>query len=662
MMSRAAWVLVAATGLALLLVSLGPHRIGDYYTETDFYGGYVDGARLIQHGRIEAARYGVVGPVYEIALALIAFVTRDFFAAAQVISVGAAVGTLLLWFRLLRARAGALLALVTIAFLAANPTFFRYGYSATTDMLAFFLETAALFAILAMRGAWAPLAAGALSALAALTRYSAVLLLPGAVACYAWLIPAEGRTKPRTVALYCAGFASVALPWLAFALRSGVPPGAMLFHDIAYDIYASGRGNTWADYQSRLQPGFHSLIDVVLRDPIGVVRRESSNLVSHLSGDVNSLLGWPVATMSLAGLALAFRDGWLRKLAPLWLLGGLLYVALIPAFYSERYSLVLAPFYLSSAGIVAASPWLARRLKMGAVPVPLVFACAVFVLSMVTSVSAQRSVLATLPREVIPTAQTLSSRARHGARVMALKSHIAYYSGLDFAPMPMTSQLSELADSCRRQGVEYLYYSWLEANNRPSFWYLLDPQAEVPGLTRDTFVLEHPAALYRIGAGFGQPPAWLADDSARAQSSSRMIAVMPPQWAWRAHLSLAVAAREQQRWREVLDHAAVVSRDQPANPFGWRLYGDACLRLGDRDRAIPAFERALALEPLSVDTRIRLGWLLLGSGRSDRAADVWRPAARTTSNRATLERMIELFHAQGDAASEQQARDALRQQ
>ena len=293
---------------------------------------------------------------------------------------------------------------------------------------------------------------------------------------------------------------------------------------------------------------------------------------------------------------------------------------------------------------------------------PLVLAGVLFVISIVTSVSVQRTALASLPREVIPAAHALRSHAHPGARVMALKSHIAYYAGLDFVPMPATNELSDLAESCRQQGVEHLYYSWLEANNRPSFWYLLDPRAEVPGLSRDTFVFDHPAALYRIGAGFGQDPAWLADDRARTQSESRMLAVMPPQWVWRAHLSLAVAGREQQRWREVVDHAAVVIRNQPTNSLGWRLLGDASLRLGDRVLAITAFERALALEPGSVDTRIRLGWLLLGSGLPDRAAVVWRPAVRATSNRETLERMIELFQARGDAAAAQQARDALSKQ
>jgi len=48
--------------LALVALALGPHRIGDYYTESDFYGGYAPGALQIQAGHLDAGRYGVVGP------------------------------------------------------------------------------------------------------------------------------------------------------------------------------------------------------------------------------------------------------------------------------------------------------------------------------------------------------------------------------------------------------------------------------------------------------------------------------------------------------------------------------------------------------------------------------------------------------------------------
>src|SRR5262245_53092806 len=75
----AGWTVVAGAALLLLWLALAYHRVGDYLTESDFYGGYAEGAAMIRHGRLDAARYQVVGPVYEIVVALASFVVPDFF-------------------------------------------------------------------------------------------------------------------------------------------------------------------------------------------------------------------------------------------------------------------------------------------------------------------------------------------------------------------------------------------------------------------------------------------------------------------------------------------------------------------------------------------------------------------------------------------------------
>src|SRR5439155_20194464 len=114
---------VAATGIALLAIVLGPHRVGDYYTETDFYGGYGPGARLLQRGMFDASRYGVSGPGFDAALALIGLAVRDLFVAGEAISIASALSALALWFTLLRGRFGATTAAWTTVLLAANATF-----------------------------------------------------------------------------------------------------------------------------------------------------------------------------------------------------------------------------------------------------------------------------------------------------------------------------------------------------------------------------------------------------------------------------------------------------------------------------------------------------------------------------------------------------------
>src|SRR6185503_10596465 len=134
---------------ALLALALGPHRVGDYFTESDFYGAYADGARLIQHGRLLPSRYGVIGPGYEVALAMVGFVVRDLFLAAELLSILSTLVTALLWFDLARRRLDARVGALLMLFLATNAFFLRFGYSATTDAFAIALQSLALWVLLA---------------------------------------------------------------------------------------------------------------------------------------------------------------------------------------------------------------------------------------------------------------------------------------------------------------------------------------------------------------------------------------------------------------------------------------------------------------------------------------------------------------------------------
>src|SRR5947209_2421539 len=100
--SPAAWSVITAFGATLLWIAVALHPVGDYYTESDFYGGYASGARAIQHGIVDPSRYPVVGPGYEFALALLGLAGSDLFTVGKLLSVACATATLALWFVLLR--------------------------------------------------------------------------------------------------------------------------------------------------------------------------------------------------------------------------------------------------------------------------------------------------------------------------------------------------------------------------------------------------------------------------------------------------------------------------------------------------------------------------------------------------------------------------------
>src|SRR5689334_13183784 len=99
-----------------------------------------------------------------------------------------------------------------------------------------------------------------------------------------------------------------------------------------------------------------SLGDVARTGTGGLLLRSLGNVPAHLAGDARELLGPAAALLAAAGVVAALADPALRPLAPVWALGAVLFVGLVPVFYSDRYSLVLLPVYaaLAAAAVVAA--------------------------------------------------------------------------------------------------------------------------------------------------------------------------------------------------------------------------------------------------------------------------------------------------------------------
>ena len=660
--TRLVWLLAALLALALFAVALGPHRIGDYSTETDFYGGYADGARMIQHGRIVAARYGVVGPGYEVALALAGLVVRDLFTAAELISIASAVATVLLWFHLLRRRSNARLALFAALFVAVNPHFFRFGYTASTDALSLALASAALALLLATGGVRTAAWAGVISAAAFLTRYTSIVLLPVGLVAAALGGRAPGPSAAasrRAEALaFAAGFLAPVGAWLGFGLAHGAGFAFQLHHDLAFEVFARPRGMGFDAYQRELEPQFHSLWDVIARDPVAVVRQLAVNCVTHLRDDARLLLGGPTAACVALGVALAARRGTLARAWPFGLAAAASFLALVPVFHSERYSLSLLPYYATAAAFFFAAPEFALALG-GRTWLKPVLAVVPIALSVAASVDLQRRILAQQPTEALAAAATLRSLARSGDRVIARKPHVAALAGLGAVGFPFADSLAELGEYARREHARWLYFGFPEAEARPVFRYLLDTSAAVPGLTARNVTTGRPSVLYEIGPGFGAPPAWLHNDTLVALHDARATLLSSPRdlAALRTAGAIELATGDFARAREHLERAADLA---PNDPDLLLPLGETFLRLGEPALAARAYERAEQVSPGNVAARIGRGWASLLAGRDREAADLWRPVIGLTQNRPTLARMHALYLGLGDAAAAAEVEAALR--
>jgi hypothetical protein len=648
-------LLIALVTLSLLGVALFLHPVGDYHAESDFYGGYRAGALLMRHGVIDPARFGIVGPLYEALLAIFGATGADLYTLAKLLSVAAACATLIAWSDMLAVGVGEAAGLWMVVLLAVNSTFSRYAYSAATDMPALSLASLALMLLVRAHagrgsgmapgapGVFAPgaataasstasppsrpmsrtlFAAGAFAALAALTRYSAALLLPaGALALAIW--PPEGLPRMRALAWFAAGFALLTLPWLTYSAARGHLPGESLIR--YFSFYANAQGGRSIQDLDPHRPaalaGYHSLSYMMRDDARGLTLQSLRNIPAHLALDATELLGWPAAVLSIAGV------GWLmlrhrsRALAPVWITGALIALAFAPVFYSHRYVMPLIPIELALAalGLAALIPWIS--LPAG------IF---VLALSASTSFVEQREVRRLLPTEVRDAGRALAAVAQPGDRVMSRKGHIGYYSGLEVVPFPHFSTLAELAEGARFAHAEFLYYSWYEAQLRPEFSWLLDTTAVVPGLERVCWTPRKASAVYRIGPEFGRDPAWLSDPWLKRLHESRaMVDVLPESLTAAYRVALAVDALDRGAPEVALELIDQASRHLPREPVVWQTRGRALLELSRPEEAAAAFARAVELDPSDEDSRrARDAALEQASGDSSRSRNPRGPKAR----------------------------------
>jgi 4-amino-4-deoxy-L-arabinose transferase-like glycosyltransferase len=502
-----------------LLITFGPHRIGDYATETDFYGGYARGAeQLIRHGIFDPTRYSVVGPGYEVMLAMAAGVIGNTFIGAQLLSTLAAAVTLLAWFHLLRGRVGAFAAIASTWILATNATFLRYGYSATTDALAVALQATALYLMFSERETRRLWLAGLVSAGACLTRYTALYLIPAGVLAALFDAGEEGRrqaasrqSRTRRLLGFLVGAGVPIAAWFIVLYQHGIATHFRMYHLIASEAFARARGLTLDDYEHTIEPTIRSFADVWRHDPAQLVRQTLANLWGHAVQDATRLLGLPVAIAVCAGAVVSVRTRGLARVWPLAVTGLIAYLSLVPVTYSERYSLMLLPIYAMFGGLAFGG--VVWRWRPGGIRIERVALAACLVFPLMDSVTVQRYEMKTLPTDVITASRTLRVLGRPGERVISRKPHLAYLADLDMVPFPYNDTFSGLVDYARERHARWLYVSAAEAVSRPANLPLLDTTGVIPGLTPRCVVGMPPAVLYEIGPALGERPPWASDSA-----------------------------------------------------------------------------------------------------------------------------------------------------
>jgi tetratricopeptide (TPR) repeat protein len=470
-------VALAAFGVVLAWVVLFVHGTPLYGVETDLFGEAVPAARALLAQHVDATNFLYKGPGYPALLAGFAALFRgDFWLAARVLNLVAAVlGAWAAW-RMLRRTLGPARACFATLALCANPVYVQAAVEAGTDAPTFALAMAATALVLDAPGVAAAALAGALAAAATLCRYNAAFLLPAAVlVLVAW--PAPGRRRWPAALAFAAAAALVLGPWLAWNRHlHGTAFANSNYANLAFELY--GNGMPWDRFWSNVAPNFHSFADVVCFDPRGAALHVGRNLATHWLLDLKSLMPVWLGAAAFAGALLHVRG--IGRRLPWLVFYALCYATLAFVYYSARYFVYLLPFYLGAAALlVFPAPAWARR----AAPVRLALAALAVGMLAVGTGRAVAALLAEAPTEMRIAAAFLREVSQPGDRVLARKPQVAYFAGMEYEPLPDVESVRDLIADARRLDARYLFLSGIEFTLRPQLRILVERDLHLPGLT-----------------------------------------------------------------------------------------------------------------------------------------------------------------------------------
>jgi len=491
---------IAIYGLYWLYEALTLHRLGNYAVETDFYWKYGPAAAALKQGRVLIEHFDSKGWGYPLAVAAVSFLGLDLFRAAQILAVLSACAVMACVYRLHRRLLGSVLALLSVLILLCNPTFLANTYEVGTDMFFFALTMGSLALLLgAERPGWKAIAlSGILGGWAFTTRYNGLFLWPGAVIALAAFLERDRAPRERWIraGIWSAGFLAAAAPWLLVnAAHTGNPLTNNNYTNVGFAVY--GEGN-WEHFFYGGDRKIHSFADVVRLDPARFAKAMVANTFDHLKRDMTELLPVLWGIFAAAGLLLVA----LQRRGCLWgayLLFGLLYfLTLVPVFYGARFSLPMLAFYAALA--VAPFGW--DRLSGWVSGIERRFPVRVFaflLLWMPGALSAQSKTqdprnpesIQSGPYETLEAADFLKAHGA-GKTLLARKPHVAFLSGMRFAPIPQVDSPAALHQAAIRAGARYLLVSGAELALRAGVRPLAEPDARVPGFRR---VFESAGAL-----------------------------------------------------------------------------------------------------------------------------------------------------------------------
>lgn len=497
--------------ILILYFALTYHKIGDYGVETDFYEGMVYEAKEFLKGNLIIEGYK--GPLYPIVLGILGLVFGDFFKIGVLLCVISATIFLYFSFKNLQKIFDFDVAFGGILLILSNAIFIQYSYSAGTDL--FFCALAIISIYFLVKGDYLKSSyiflSGFFASLAFLTRTNG-LFLPAA-ALVSFLI-FKFSSKKYTVLIkhsliYLAGFALLNIPWSIYKyIKTGDFFYDRNYTNTAWELYGKGK-ISWDYWQSVESLKFKSFGDLIFRDPVLFVKEILiKNFYENFISDLDKLLSLPFAILLVVGIIFLFKRKYLKNQVFFFINVFFAFIVLLPAFYSERFSLFLLIGYSAIVMLFLTHPSV-RNLKFGSLELGQIFFVFAFLWSSYASIDYNSKQIDIGPQEILTIAnQVPDSIKSENNLIVARKPHIAYYLNMRYWKFPYVTTYDSLLNWMRSIKASYFFVSAFEintllsyTNNRAEqekFYSLINPEIPKNGLKVIIYSFNPPAILYKI--------------------------------------------------------------------------------------------------------------------------------------------------------------------
>jgi 4-amino-4-deoxy-L-arabinose transferase-like glycosyltransferase len=438
---------------------------------------------------------------------LVNLIISNYFISGIIIGILSASILIFLTFELVKRIFSPIVSLFVSLLLASNPIFVQYTYSAGTDMMFNALAVATLYFFFKdkefnLRNLFI---AAVLGGLSYLTRYNGVFLLGFVfIILFVNYWNNDWLQRIKSSFIFAAVFILTFAPWGFYCLSK---KGSFFYNEnyknIAFEFY--GKGNmSWDTFWFSESSSFTSFLDVIGRDPYLFVSTTIGNIGENFLLDMERLMGWYVGAFIILGLILLIFSkpykNWKSRETAYYLSSLFFFALLTLVFYSERFSIFLIPFY----GVIAIQPFFSEKFAISKhIPTKLGYLIVISLIAVTLqkSISYNSSRINSGPQELLVLQDWYDKNipeSERGYKIAARKAHVAYYLGMDFVLLPMTSSYDELIEKLRQNNVDYLYFSPIEAGLRKEFKSLLNPKSSHPGLEVVVFFNHPQSVLYRV--------------------------------------------------------------------------------------------------------------------------------------------------------------------